>query len=540
LSKVGADQQIEVSKRYRGIVRDIALGDLLREAARESGDKLAIVDGVHDPALRRRWTYSQLLAEAEQVARGLLARFEPGSRIALCSPNTPEWIILEFGILLAGMILVQANPAYTESELAGILQDSEAHALFHVDAWRSNDIAASARSIKATVLPELELLSFSDWDEFLANAPTTGDLPVLGPRDPALIQFTSGTTGRPKGAILHNGFHNPPRFVADCCEMRHHGVWLNCMPMYHIGGAVVSLFATFSRHGCFVQMREWDPQLALDLIQAEHCNGTLMVPTMVVAMLDHPDFDKYDLSSLDFIMAGGSPVAPALLERVTKRIGCPMLICFGLTESGGPTTNTARDDGAYELANTIGRALPGVEVEVHDPETGANLPTGTMGELCFRGPQIMLGYYGREADTRATITPDGWLKSGDLGSIDEKGYVSISGRLKDMIIRGGVNIYPREIEDCLYTHPAVAQAAIVGLPDEKWGEILLAAVQPAEGQHLDFAELRQFCRERLASFKVPAMWTEIDALPLNPTGKFNKNALLEMVRAGQLNPVSVR
>lgn len=540
MSNVDGDQQVENNSPATGTWRDAALGDLLREAARESGDKLAIVDGVHDPALRRRWTYRQLLAEAEQVARGLLARFEPGSRIALCSPNTPEWIILEFGIALAGMILVQTNPAYTETELAGVLQDANADALFHVDAWRANDIAASARSIKAMVMPQLELLSFSDWDAFLANAPATGDLPTVGPRDPALIQFTSGTTGRPKGAILHHGYTNPPKFVADCCEMRRHGVWLNCMPMYHIGGAVVSLFATFSRHGCFVQMREWDAELALDLIQAEGCNGTLMVPTMVVSMLDHPGFDSYDLSSIDFILAGGSPVAPALLERVTKRIGCPMLICFGLTESGGPTTNTALTDGAHELANTIGRPLPTVEVEVHDPETGANLPPGTMGELCFRGPQIMLGYYGREADTRAAITPEGWLRTGDLGSIDENGYVSISGRLKDMIIRGGVNVYPREIEDCLYTHPAVAQAAVVGLPDEKWGEVVFAAIQPAEGQRLDFAELRQYCRERLASFKVPALWSEIDALPLNATGKINKNAIGEMARDGRLTSVSVR
>lgn len=519
---------------------NVALGDLLRDAARKSGDSLALVDGVADPALRRRWTYNELLAQAEQVARALLARFQPGDRIALISPNSPEWVIIQFGTALAGMILVPVNPAYRDSELAGPLEDCEASALIYADSWRNNDIAASAATVRDTVLPDLALISLTDWDAFLASGDSATALPHVNPEDPVIIQFTSGTTGRPKGAVLHHGLAIPPRYVADCCGLREHGVWLNAMPMYHIGGASVSLLSTLSKHGTFVQMREWDPALALDLIQAERCTGMLLVPTMIVGMLDRPDVDDYDLSSVEFIVTGAAPVPPSLLDRVNKRIGCRLMICFGLTETGGPVSNTAVGDGAHELANTLGRALPDVEAEIRDPETGALMPTGEKGEMWFRSSRIMLGYYGREAETRAAITPDGWLRSGDLGMMDERGYLYITGRLKDMIIRGGANIYPREIEDALFEDPSVAQAAVIGVPDEKWGELVLAIVQPADGQTLRFDDLNQHCRDRLASYKIPALWCEIDDFPLNPSGKIHKPALRDWVGSGKLTPISVR
>lgn len=520
--------------------RNITLGDLLREAASEAGKCIALVDGVADPSRRQRWTYSDLLDQAEQTARALLGRFKPGDRIAVCSPNSPEWVILEFGTALAGMVIVPANPAYRESELAGILQDSQAAALFHADAWRGQDLAAMAAAVRDNSLPDLALVSFSDWRGFLASGTQTTLLPHVDPGDPVMIQFTSGTTGKPKGAILHHGLINPPGNVAQCCGFPQNGVWLNAMPMYHIGGAAVSLLATFSKYGTFLQMREWEPNLALELIQSERCNGMLLVPTMVVSMLDQPDFGDYDLSSIDFIVVGAAPVPPALLERVNERIGCRMMISFGQTESGGPVSNTTVGDGAYELANTLGRALPGMQIEIRDPHTGATLPSGTIGEMCFKSSQLMLGYYGREAETRDAFTADGWLRSGDLGILDERGYLSITGRLKDMIIRGGNNIYPREVEDLLFEHPSVAQAAVIGIPDEKWGEILVAVVQPAAGHELQFQHLHQHCRDRLASFKIPALWCQVDDFPLNPTGKIQKFVLVDWVREGKLATTSVR
>lgn len=530
----GNDQKIATS------APKIAIGDLLREAARVAGDRVALVDGVADPALRRRWTYAELLTDAETVARALLKRFQPGDRIAVCSANCPEWIILQFGVVMAGMIIVPTNPAYREAELASILQDCEASALVHADAWRDNDIKASAAALRSSIIPGLATISFSDWSAFLDSGRDAAPLPTVSPDGPVMIQFTSGTTGRPKGAILHHGLIHPPRHVADWSGFPDYGVWLNAMPLYHIGGSSVSLMATLSRHGAFVLMREWDAALALELIQAERCNGMLLVPTMVVAMLDHPDFDKYDLSSIEFILVGAAPVPPALLERVTRQIGARLMICFGQTEAGGPVCNTAIGDGAHELANTLGRALPDIDIEIRDPETGARLPAGTIGEMWLKGPQIMRGYYGRDEETRATITPEGWLRSGDLATMDERGYVSIAGRLKDMIIRGGMNIYPREIEDVLFEHPSVAQAAVVGVPHEKWGELVLAVIQAADGQTLDFQALHQHCKDRLASFKVPALWCETDSFPLNATGKIQKFVLVDWVKEGRLSPVSVR
>jgi fatty-acyl-CoA synthase len=520
--------------------RDITLGDLLREAASEAGHSIAIVDGIAGASNRRRWTYAELLEQAEQTAYALLDRFKPGDRIAVCSPNCPEWIILEFGTALAGMVLVPANPAYRESELAGILQDCEATALFHADKWRANDLAAIAVEVRNKVLPDLALVSFSDWDAFLASGTKATSLPPVRPRDPVIIQFTSGTTGRPKGAILHHGLIDPPRHVANCCGFAQHGVWLNAMPMYHIGGAVVCLMATVSKHGTLVQMREWEPNLALELIETERCNGMLLVPTMVVSMLDQPNFADHDLSSIDFIVAGAAPVPPALLERVTERIGCRMMICFGQTEAGGPVTNTAIGDGAHELSDTIGRAVPGMQIEIRDPQTGIALPAGEIGEMCFKSSRVMLGYYGRDEETRAAFTSDGWLRSGDLGIMDERGYLSITGRLKDMIIRGGINIYPREVEDVLLKHPSVAQVAVIGVPDEKWGEIVVAVVQVAEGHKPEFEALYQLCRDRLATFKVPARWSSLDEFPVNPTGKIQKFVLIDWIREGRLKTVAVR
>lgn len=540
IAKNKAEKVSGSSVAETGSLRDIALGDLLREAAREAGDRIALVDGVEDPALRHRWTYSELLEESEKVARALLARFKQGDRIAICAPNSARWIIFEYGVALAGMVLVPVNADYRESELAGVLQDCDAAALFHANQWRKNDIAANALAVRDNILPGLALVAIAEWDEFLASGSSETALPKVHHRDPVAILFTSGTTGRPKGAMLHHGFTNPPRSVADRCEFRQHGVFMNPTPMHHISGTAVTLFAALSRHGTFVQMSHWDPEFALELIQSEGVNGALLVPTMIVALLDHPACEKYDLSSLDFLVTGAAPVPPALLDRVKARIGCPVLICFGQTESGGPVSNTTLADGVEELAKTLGRALPGVEIEIHDPATGAKLPVGELGEICFRGPQIMLGYYGREEATREAITEDGWLRSGDLGTLDARGYLAINGRLKDMIIRGGSNVYPREIEDALFALPSVAQAAVIGIPDEKWGEVVLAVIQASDGSTLNFEELFHYCRGRMAPYKVPSLWCEIDEFPLNPSGKIQKFELANWVRDGKLKAVPAR
>ncbi|GGZ13320.1 class I adenylate-forming enzyme family protein [Novosphingobium colocasiae] len=533
--------QTAASSTRDDTVRDMTLGGLLREAAAVSGERIALVSGVADPAQRHRWTYAELLEIAENVARALLVRFQPGDRIAICAPNCPEWVMLQHGVALAGMVLVPANPAYREAEMAAILEDCGAVALFHSGTWRGSDIAAMADAIRSARLPGLATIALADWSQFLASDSAAATLPVVSPDAPLLVQFTSGTTGRPKGAVLHHrGAINPPRYVAERIGFRRYGVWLNAMPMCHVGGSVLTSMATLSQHGAYVLMPEWDPALTLELTQAERCNAMLLVPTMILALLDHPDCARFDLSSIEVLLTGAAPVPPALFDRVAQRIGCRMMITFGQTEASGTVSTTAIGDGAQELAHTLGRALPNVEIAIRDPETGAPLPTGATGEIWFRGYQTMIGYFGREAETTSVLTPEGWLRSGDLGTLDARGYLSISGRLKDMIIRGGMNIYPREIEDALFDHPAVAQAAVIGLPDERWGEVVLAVVQPAEGHALSFEALHQFCRDRLAPHKTPALWCETRDFPLTSSGKIQKFALSDWLREGRLIPRPAR
>lgn len=516
-------------------IREITLGGLLREAAALAGDRVALVEGAEKPEARRRWSYADLLDSAERVARGLLTRFQPGDRIAVSSPNCPEWLLLQHGVAMAGMVLVPANPAYRKSELSAILTDCDAAALFHAERWRDNDIAAIAAEI-GEERPGLSRICFKDWEAFLASADPDIPLPIVTPDQPAIIQFTSGTTGRPKGAMLcHRGIINPPRYVAQRIGFPEGGVWINAMPMYHIGGSVLTSLATLNLRGTYVLMTEWDPALTLALVASERGQGMLLVPTMVMALLEHPDFARYDLSSLNFILTGAAAVPPALVERVRTALGCELMITFGQTEASGTVSTTGMGDEPRDLAETLGRPLPNVEISIRDPESGVPLGPEAVGEIWFRGFQTMLGYYGREEESASVLTGDGWLRSGDLGKLDERGYLSITGRLKDMIIRGGMNIYPREIEDALFGHEAVGQVAVLGVPDPKWGEVVAAIVCPADGQPLlPVAELHRFCRERLAPHKAPSLWFEIGDFPVTASGKVQKFMLQQWIREGRL------
>jgi fatty-acyl-CoA synthase len=524
-------------KASSAAVRDITLGTLLKEAAEMAGDRVALVHGVADAQFRRRWTYAQLFQEAQRVARALLGRFQPGDRIAICAANCPEWILLQHGVALAGMVLVPINPLYRRRELADILTDCGAAVLFHAERWRDNDLGLITREIIANELPDLVSISLETWPAFVESGDPEQPLPVVTPDATALIQFTSGTTGRPKGAVLcHRGILNPPRYVAERIGFPEGGVWINAMPMYHIGGSVLTSLATLNLRGTFVLMTEWDPRLTLELVESERGNGMLLVPTMVLALVDHPDRPRYDLSSLNFILTGAAAVPPSLVERVRETLSCELMITFGQTEASGTVSTTGVGDAPRDLAETLGRPLPNVDISIRDPGTGAPLAPGETGEIWFRGFQVMLGYYGREAETREVLGEDGWLRSGDLGSLDDRGYLSIKGRLKDLIIRGGMNIYPREIEDVLFAHPAVAQIAVIGVEDAKWGEIVAAVVQLASGHDaLPVEELDAFCRSRLAPHKVPILWSATDALPMTASGKVQKFALQDHIRAGALD-----
>ena len=526
---------------------DTTVGDLLRAAAAQVPGRLALVDGSPGPASRRTWTYAELLSVAERIARALLARFAPGERIAVWAPNCPEWMLLQHGVSLAGMVLVTVNPALRARELRYMLAQSRAAGIFFADAYRGFDMAGAVASLRDGLPGLREAIPLSDWDTFVASGDSTSahqgavTLPPVQPGDPAQIQYTSGTTGFPKGAILHHrGVVNASRFVALGSGVQDGGVWVNAMPMFHIGGGTLTELGTIAQRGTYVLLPRFDPGLVLELIEAYRGTIMLAVPTMLLALLEQPGLADRDLSSLQTVMSGAAVVPAALVRRTTETFGCQTAIVFGQTELHGVISQTQLDDSPEDQSETIGRPLPQVEVKIADPVTGEVMPVGQVGEICARGYQTMLGYFGLPEETAAALDGDGWLRTGDLAAMDGRGYLTIAGRLKDMIIRGGENIYPREIEDVLFAHPDVSQAAVLGLADDTWGERVAAVIKPADPANPPSpAALREYCRECLAGFKAPAEWFFVAEYPLTASGKIQKFRLQEDIAAGRITPVTL-
>jgi fatty-acyl-CoA synthase len=521
-------------------VRDITLPELLRGAAEGAPDRLALVDGVADPALRRHWTYTEFLGETEAAARGILARFAPGDRIAIWAPNSAEWVILQQAIAMAGMIVVAINPAYRAHELEYVLRQSSAVGLCLVKSYRGADLTEIVESVRPETPALRELIYFEDWAEFLGSGDPAAVFPSVEPTDPVQIQYTSGTTGFPKGALLHHkGIVNEAAFVGERAGMADGDVCINAMPMYHIGGGAVTELATISWHGTYIVMPNFDPGLTLELFETYRGTHSLMVPTMLIAVLDHPDFPTRDKSSFKTVMSGAAAVAEQLVRRVVEEFGCDFSILFGQTEMHGVISQTRVTDSSEDQAETVGQPLPELEVKIQHPDTGEIVGIGEQGEICCRGYQNMLGYYEMPEATADTIDSDGWLHMGDIGTMDNRGFLRVTGRVKDMIIRGGLNLYPREIEDLLFDHPAIAEAAIVGIPDEKWGEQVGAVIRLREGvAQPDPAELRAWCRERISAHKTPTHWYFIEAYPMTPSGKIQKFVLREQIETGDLRPAS--
>lgn len=511
---------------------------MLRAAAADVAERIALVDA--DPELEtpRSWTYAGLLDTAQRVAQALLGKFTPGERVAIWAPNRPEWVLLQHGLSMAGLIMVTVNPAYRRDELAYVLRQSRAAGVFFSDAYRGYDMASAVADAQ-TELPDLrEACSFSDWERFVAE----GDfgpqraLPEVRPGTPAQIQYTSGTTGFPKGALLHHrGVVNASAFVAQRAGFRPGGVWLNAMPMFHIGGVGQTELGTLSQRGTYVLLPRFDAGEVLAAIERHRASVLLAVPTMLLMMLEHPDLAVRDLSSLETLYSGATAVPTVLVERVKATFGCRFGITFGQTELHGTIYQTHLDDPPLLQAETVGRPMPQIEVKIADPESGSVLPVGTCGEICARGYQTMLGYFDMPDATAAALRPDGWLHTGDLGTMDEHGYLRISGRLKDVIIRGGENISPREIEELLARHPSVGEVAVVGAPDERWGEIVVAVIRVADGHAQPTAtDLHTYCRESLASYKTPARWCFVESLPTTATGKIQKYVLRDLIARREL------
>ena len=509
-------------------VLDLTVGDALRDAAAQAPRTTALVQGAVDPAARRRWSYAELLEASERAARALLGRFAPGDRVAVWANNIPEWVILELAAGLAGITIVTVNPALRPQELTYVLGQSQADGIFLIPAYRASPMAEMVQQVRRDLPALREVVSFADWDAFCAEAAPGRALPVVSPDAAAQIQYTSGTTGFPKGAVLHHrGVVNNARLYTARLGLGRGSVFLSAMPLFHTAGCVMSVLGAAVTRGTLILPPYFDPGLMLELVAAERPGILLGAPTMFIMMLDHPDLATTDISSVRQLLTGGAVVPPALAGRVEAEFGAPLSIVFAQTEASPVITQTAPQDTAEDRAHTLGRPLPQTEVKIVDPASGQTVAPGVIGELCTRGYHVMTGYFRDPDKTAAAIDADGWLHTGDLASMDERGYCQIGGRLKDLIIRGGENIYPREIEQVLFEHPTVADVAVVGVPDAKWGEQVAAFVRPAPGRTPDPAELFAYCREHLAPHKTPRYWTVLEEFPQTPSGKIQKFVLRE-------------
>ncbi|WP_277676023.1 AMP-binding protein [Saccharopolyspora rectivirgula] len=527
---------------YASGVSDVPLlGDTIgvnldRTAARFP-DREALVEC----ATGRRWTYREFVAEVDKLAIGLLeAGIGKGDRVGIWSPNRAEWTFIQYATAKIGAILVNINPAYREHELEFALNQSGVKMLVSAEKFKTSDYVGMIDNVRSRC-PQLErvlVLGTPEWTALFDNSGDRDRLSEvqaqLSADDPINIQYTSGTTGFPKGATLsHHNILNNGFFVGERCRYTEQDRVCIPVPFYHCFGMVMGNLACTSHGATMVIPSEgFDPAAALAAVSAERCTSLYGVPTMFIAELALPDFDDYDLSSLRTCIMAGSPCPAEVMKQVIDRMGMTeVTICYGMTETSPVSTQTRADDSPERRVSTVGKVGPHLEVKIIDPETGLTVPRNTPGELCTRGYSVMLGYWNQPDKTAEVIDQARWMHTGDLAVMDEEGYVSITGRIKDMVIRGGENIYPREIEEFLYTHPDILDAQVIGVPDERYGEELMAWVRLREGAPPMTAEsLREFCTGKLAHYKIPRYVHVVDEFPMTVTGKVRKVEMREMAK----------
>jgi fatty-acyl-CoA synthase len=485
----------------------------------------------------QRYTYAEFGEAVDRLASGMLAAgLQRGDRVGVWSPNRAEWMVTQYATAKLGVILVNVNPAYRISELQYALGKSGCRWLFAAPECKGADFIAMSEAA-ATQLPALERRIFFGSDEWnvLAGARADRDavaglMAELDFDDPINIQYTSGTTGFPKGATLtHHNILNNGFFVADLLRYTEADRVCVPVPLYHCFGMVMGNLGATSHGATVVYPAEtFDPAATLAACAQERCTSLYGVPTMFIAQLEHPDFSSHDLSSLRTGIMAGSPCPIEIMRRVSNEMGVgEMAIAFGMTETSPVTTQVRIDDTLENRCSTVGQVMPHTEIKIVDPATGRIQPRGEPGEFMARGYMIMQGYWDEPERTAETIDAGRWMHTGDLATMDEHGYVRVVGRIKDMIIRGGENIYPREIEEFLYRHPAVADVQVIGVPDERYGEELMAWIVVREGQALDEETMREFCRGQIAHYKIPRYMKVVDGFPMTVTGKVQKFKMRE-------------
>ena len=544
------------------------IGDILDIQTQRFAEREALVHG----ATGDRFNYREFHAEVERVARGLLSiGIEKGQHVGIWATNYTEWVLAQFATAKIGAVLVTVNPAYRTHELAYVLEQSEANALVLIGRFRVpsltgrtsdyvgmvNEVvpelaAAAPGELNSTRFPHLRHVIFIPphdddatptppgmwrWDDLLTLAEQTNpdDLrhrqAQCGPDDVINIQYTSGTTGNPKGAMLtHHNLVANALYVGDAMEMNERDRLCIPVPFYHCFGCVMgSLNCVVHGSTMIIPAEYFDPLQTLRAISTERCTAVHGVPTMFIAQLGHPDFPQFDLASLRTGIMAGSPCPIEVMREVIDRMGADRItIAYGQTEASPVVTQTLADDSIERRVSTVGKVLPGVEVRLVDPETGLVVGPGQQGELQTRSTMVMKGYFNMPEATADAIDADGWLHTGDLATVDEDGYYKITGRLKDMIIRGGENIYPREIEEFLYTHPQIDDVQVVGVPDERFGEEVMAWVRLKPNADATEESIRDFCRGRIAHYKIPRYVKFTDEFPMTVTGKIQKFRMREM------------
>lgn len=531
------------------------MGSVIEETAGRFPDHPALIA----PQFQVRLNYRELYEQCRKTARGLMAiGVRRGDHVSVWTTNVPEWVYLQFALGMVGGILVTINTNYQSHELDYILRQSDSTTLFLIDRYRDTSFYETVRQIipelnscepgktASSKLPVLKnivyignrestpgMFTFSDLiavGESVSEQELDDRMKTLTDDDVINMQYTSGTTGFPKGVMLtHHNVVNNARMVGDVMGLTEKDSLLIQVPVFHCFGCVMSTLNSVYHASAMVLLESFDPLLSLELIHKEKCTGVNGVPTMFIAMLHHPDFERYDMTSLRTGIMAGAPCPVEAMNQVRTKMHCPeVVIAFGQTESSPVMTMTRRDDPVDLRVATVGRLLPDIEGKIVDPETGEDLPADTQGEIVTRSACVMKGYYKMPEATTAAIDSDGWLHTGDLGEIDPNGYFKVTGRIKDMIIRGGENIYPRELEEFIFTHPKVQNVQVVGIPDPKYGEQVLAAIHLKNGNQATAEEFIEFCKGKIARHKIPKYWEFVDEYPMTASGKIQKFKIKEM------------
>ncbi|MFD1406832.1 AMP-binding protein [Kroppenstedtia eburnea] len=531
----------------------VTMGDLLDEVVSRQGDR----EGVVYPEKNLRWSYRRFREECNRAAKGLMKLgLKKGDHLAIWATNHPEWLVTQFATGKMGAVMITVNTNYRTRELEYLLRQSDTETLILMEEFKGVSYVEMLYEICPELadsepgqlcserLPKLKNVIFLGeerqpgmflWSDLLQMGDHLDDTVLaerqasLHPDDVINMQYTSGTTGFPKGVMLtHNNIINNGRNIAECMKLTPEDRMCIPVPFFHCFGCVLGILACVNAGSTMVPVIQFDPLTVLRTVEAERCTALHGVPTMFIAELNHPQFSSFDLSSLRTGIMAGSNCPMEVMKRVMNDMGASEItIAYGQTESSPVIGQTRTDDPIERRVSTVGKKLPHVEVKIIDPATGEEVETGEQGELCTRGYHVMKGYYRMPEATRQAIDEEGWLHTGDLATLDEEGYLRITGRLKDMIIRGGENIYPREIEEFLYTRPKILDVQIVGVPDEKYGEEVMAFIRPKEGESLTIDEIREYCIGKIARYKIPRYMHLVDAYPMTASGKIQKFKLRE-------------